>query len=68
MTAGEARDALADLQWNWGSAYAIAGAAGSWVARRRDNGRLLSAVSPCLLRELIVRDYQDQPVPREDRP
>jgi hypothetical protein len=68
MTAGQARDALADLQFHWGAAYAIAGAAGCWVARRRDNGRLLNASGPDGLRELIVRDYDDQPVPREVAP
>jgi hypothetical protein len=38
------------------------------VARRRDNGRLLNADSPDRLRELLLRDYQDQPVPREVAP
>ena len=68
MTAGQARDALADLQFNWGSAYAIAGTAGCWVARRRDNGRLINAASPCQLRERMIADYQDRPVPREVAP
>ena len=40
------QDALGRLQWSWGSAYGIAGAWGTWVARRRDNGRLLNADSP----------------------
>ena len=61
-------DALGRLQWSWGSAYGIAGAWGAWVARRRDNGRLLSADSPDRLREMLLRDYQDQPVPREVAP
>ena len=39
-----------------------------WVARRRDNGRLLTADSPDQLRELIVADYAAQPVPREVAP
>ena len=60
--------ALGRLQWSWGSAYGIVGAWGTWVARRRDNGRLLNADSPDRLRELLVRDYQDQPVPREVAP
>lgn len=60
--------ALGRLQWSWGSAYAIAGAWGTWVARRRDNGRLLNADNPDRLRELLLQDYQDQPVPREVAP
>ena len=69
MTADEPpEDALGRLQWSWGSAYGIAGAWGTWVARRRDNGRLLNADSPDRLRELLLRDYQDQPVPREVAP
>src|ERR1700743_3811970 len=62
------QDALGRLQWSWGSAYGIAGAWGTWVARRRDNGRLLNADSPDRLRELLLRDHQDQPVPREAAP
>lgn len=68
MTAGQARDALADLQFHWGSAYAIAGAAGCWVARRRDNGRLINAGGPDGLRELLAADYRAEPVPREVAP
>ncbi len=68
VTAGEARDALADLQHHWGSAYAIAGAAGCWVARRRDDGRLINASGPEGLRELLARDYEARPVPREVAP
>jgi hypothetical protein len=68
VTAGQARDALADLQFHWGSAYAIAGAAGCWVARRRDNGRLINAGGPDGLRELLAADYQTSPVPRELAP
>jgi hypothetical protein len=62
------QDALGKLQWSWGSAYGIAGAWGTWIARRRDNGRILHASSPDELRSLIVRDYGDQPVPREVAP
>ena len=68
MTDETPRDALAHLQFHWGGAYGIAGATGTWVARRRDNGRLLNAASPDQLRELMIRDYGDQPVPREDAP
>ena len=62
------QDALGQLQWSWGSAYGIAGAWGTWVARRRDNGHVLHANSPDQLRELMIEDYGDQPVPREVAP
>jgi hypothetical protein len=62
------QDPLGQLQFGWGSAYQITGAAERWVARRRDNGRLLNAASPDELRGLLLRDYQDQPVPREVAP
>ncbi len=62
------RDALADLQWNWGSAYLITGMAGHWLAQRRDDGRTLSASGPEELRELIIEDYRARPVPREAAP
>jgi hypothetical protein len=39
-----------------------------WVARRRDNGRLLNADNPDQLRVLLLRDYQNNPVPREVAP
>ena len=42
--------ALADLQWHWGSAYLITGAAGHWVAQRRDDGWTLIASGPGELR------------------
>jgi hypothetical protein len=48
------------LQWNWGQVYAITGAAGHWLAQRRDNGHTLTACGPDELREMIVEDYADQ--------
>ena len=65
MTPSATRDALADLQWHWGSAYLITGAAGHWVAQRRDDMRTLAASGPDGLRELITEDYAEQPVSRE---
>ena len=62
--AGGSVDALRDLQWHWGEAYLITGAAGHWIAHRRDNGRMLAASSPDKLRELIIEDYAGQQVPR----
>jgi len=53
-----------DLQWHWREAYLVTGAAGHWIAQRRDNGRMLTASSPEELRELIIEDYAAQPVPR----
>jgi hypothetical protein len=57
--------ALADLQWHWGAAYLITGAAGHWIAQRRDNSGALVASGPEGLRELIRADYAAEPVSRE---
>jgi hypothetical protein len=57
--------ALEDLKWTWGEVYAITGAAGHWLAQRRDNQRTLTADSPDELRELIIEDYAAEPVARE---
>jgi hypothetical protein len=57
--------ALEDLQWNWGEAYAITGAAGHWLAQRRDDGQTLTASTPEQLRELIIEDYAARPVTHE---
>lgn len=62
--AGDSADALRDLQWHWGEAYLITGAAGHWIAHRRDNGRMLAARSPDELRELIIENYGGQQVLR----
>ncbi len=62
------RDALADLQWHWGGGYLITGAGRHWVAQRRDNGRMLSASGPDGLREMIIEDYETEPVSRDLAP
>jgi hypothetical protein len=62
--AGDSAGALRDLQSHWEQAYLITGAAGHWIAHRRDNGRMLAAGSPDELRELIIEDYAGQQVPR----
>jgi hypothetical protein len=62
--AGDTAHVLRDLQWNWGEAYLITGAAGHWIAHRRDNGQMLAASSPDELRELIIEDYAGQQVLR----
>jgi len=59
---------LDDLQWHWAEAYMITGAAGHWLAQRRDNGRTLVASGPEELRELITEDYEARPVSREVAP
>lgn len=56
--------ALRELQRNWGKAYLITGAAGHWIAHRRDNGQMLAARSPDSLREMIIEDHALQQVPR----
>jgi hypothetical protein len=69
MTADEPpQDALGRLQWTWGSAYQITGAADRWVARRSDTGRLLNSDSPEGLQRLLIKDYEAEPVPREVAP
>jgi hypothetical protein len=69
MTADEPpQDALGRLQWDWGSAYQITGAADRWVARRSDTGRLVIGGSPEDLGQLLKRDYEAEPVPREVAP
>ncbi len=68
MTMSATRDALADLQWNWGSAYLITGMGGQWLAQRQDDGRTLSASGPEQLRKLMLEDYAAQPVSREAAP
>jgi hypothetical protein len=59
---------LEELQWHWGSAYMITGAAGHWIAQRRDDGRTLLARGPEGLRELMIEDYGARPVPRDAAP
>jgi hypothetical protein len=45
-----------NLQWHWGGAYQITGSAEHWLARRRDNGRLVTAQS------LTVRCARGKPM------
>lgn len=62
MPPDEPTSPLTYLQWNWGEAYEITGAAGHWLAQRRDDDPTLTADSPELLRELIIEDYSAQHV------
>ena len=59
---------LTDLQYHWGGAYLITGMSGHWLAQGRDDGQTLSASGPDGLRELMIDDYAEQPVPREAAP
>lgn len=57
---------LDDLKWHWGEAYVI-GHLGPdlWLAQRRDDRKVvLRASKPEELHDLIVADYDDQPVRR----
>ena len=62
--ADDSAHALRDLQWNWGEAYLITGAAGHWIAHRRDNGQMLAARNPDELREMIIENYTGQRISR----
>lgn len=57
---------LADLRWHWGEAYLIDYLGGRYVAQRRDSRSTFSAESADKLRDLIVADYGERPVPRKD--
>jgi hypothetical protein len=58
-------DALAELQFHWGSAYHLAVVKGAWTARRKDGqGGTLTDPVPEGLRLLIRADYAAIPVPR----
>ena len=58
---------LHDLQRFWGGAYLTTGAAGHWIAHRRDNGRMIIARSPAELHELLAEDHGAQPAAYEKR-
>ncbi len=64
--AEEAAGALEELEFHWGSAYAIATDGGMWTARRRDGrGGKLADPLPQGLRLPIQADYAAMPVPRD---
>jgi hypothetical protein len=61
-----AADALAELEFHWGSAYHLAVIDGLWTARRRDRkGGTLTDPTPAGLRLQILADYAAMPVPRD---
>jgi hypothetical protein len=58
-------ESLNNLVFNWGEAYIIDRPVhGIWVAVRRDDHRTLRAETPFRLREAIIADYSERPVPR----
>ncbi len=60
------KEALAGLEFDWGSAYVIGHDGGCWQAGRRDSmGHLLTARDPDELRAAIRADYELRPVPRD---
>ena len=57
------------LRWHWGGAYLISFFEPDvWVAQRRDNRETLRADNPGDLRDLIVADYNANPVSRQVAP
>ena len=57
------------LRWHWDSAYLISFfEPDNWVAQRRDNRETLRAGNPVDLRDLIVADYNANPVSRSVAP
>ena len=59
-------DALAELEFHWGSAYRLAVTGGRWTARRRDGkGGTLTDPDPEGLRLQILADYAAMRVPRD---
>jgi hypothetical protein len=59
-------DALAELEFHWGSACHLAVTGGSWTARRRDGrGGTLTDQAPDGLRLQIMADYAAMRVPRD---
>jgi hypothetical protein len=58
--------ALESLVFHWGDAYSVTNPApGRWVAQRRDNRETLTADSAEDLHNLILADYDAQPVARD---
>lgn len=57
---------LDELRWHWDTAYLIHHLGDRWIAQRRDSRESFSAESADKLRDLIVADYGERPVPRKD--
>ena len=68
-TMGDWEAPLDALRWHWGGAYLISFfEPDAWVAQRRDNRETLRADNPEDLRDLIVADYNANPVSRQVAP
>ena len=50
-------DPLDELIWDWGMAYRIWAADGTWFARRNGHGRVIQAADPERLSFMIRDDY-----------
>lgn len=67
MTLDDALELLDHLRFHWGEAYLISFfEPDQWIAQRRDNLETLTAKTPYGLREAIVADYTEHPVPRPE--
>ena len=63
------REDLSELRWHWGSAYSIAHPEpDAWLAIRKDDHATLRADGPVELRDRILADYFEHPVPRAVAP
>jgi hypothetical protein len=53
----EQASALADLQFHWGERYEVALEDGTWSARWRGTGEVMTATGEDALRQMIREDY-----------
>jgi hypothetical protein len=58
---------LANLRFNWGSAYSITDHQGQWMASRVDTHEVLTACTADELRDKIHADHRARPVPIDRR-
>ena len=66
MNLSDAEEFLSNLRWHWGEAYQISFFEPDvWIAVRRDTHDTLRADTPLALRDRIIADYSQKPVPRD---
>ncbi len=70
LSSAERHNVLRDLAYHWtdtdgGAAYLFDYCNGKWIAARADDSRELIASEPDELRELVIRDYSENPVLRK---
>lgn len=67
MESAADKEALKELDFDWGEAYLIGhdDKRGWWAGRRDRVGHLLTAPGPDELRAAIRADYEAKPVPRD---